>query len=143
MKKQKIMFWLMSLVGILAFGYMLAELGRVFLEVVNRSGVSAIPLDGVIQHKIGELMVSVPLFLVVLLSYVWSKERLFTFASRLQIVMIVGGLLNGIAWYGLRERESWDSFFRIWCLIILVVGLFGSQTAKWLVSKTKRISNAN
>jgi len=143
MKKQKIMFWFMSLVGILAFGYMLAELWRVFLEVVNRSGVSAIPLDAVIQHKIGELMVSISLFLVVLLSYVWSKERLFTFASRLQIVMIVGGLLNGIAWYGLRERESWDSFFRIWCLIILVVGLFGSQMAKWLVSKTKRISSAN
>lgn len=121
------MFWLMSLIGAIAFVWMFAELGRVFLEVVNRSGVSAIPLDGVIQHKIGELMVSVSLFLVVLLSYVWSKERLFTFASRLQIVMIVGGLLNGIAWYGLRERESWDSFFRIWCLIILVVGLFSSQ----------------
>ncbi len=133
----------MSLVGAVAFVWMFAELGRVFLEVVNRSGVSAIPLDGVVQHKIGELMVSVSLFLVVLLSYVWSKERLFTFASRMQFVMIVGGLLNGIAWYGLRERESWDSFFRIWCLIILVVGLFGSQIAKWLVSKTKRISNSN
>ena len=133
----------MSLVGAVAFVWMFAELGRVLLEVVNRSGISSIPLDGVVQHKIGELMVSVSLFLVVLLTYVWSKERLFTFASRMQIVMIVGGLLNGIAWYGLRERESWDSFFRIWCLIILVVGLFGSQMAKWLVSKTKRISSAN
>ncbi len=133
----------MSLIGAVAFVWMLAELGRVLLEVVNGSGVSAIPLDGVVQHKIGELMVSISLFMVVLLSYVWSKERLFTFASRMQIVMIVGGLLNGIAWYGLRERESWNSFFRIWCLIILVVGLFGSQIAKWLVSKTKRISNAN
>lgn len=135
------MFWLMSLVGTIAFVWIFAELGRVFLEVINRSGISAIPLDGVVQHKIGELMVSVSLFLVVLLSYVWSKERLFTFASRMQIVMIVGGLLNGIAWYSLRERESWDSFFRISYLVILVVGLFGSQTAKWLVSKTKRISN--
>jgi hypothetical protein len=143
MKKQKIMFWLMLLVGIIAFVWMFAELGRVCLEVVNRSGVWSIPLDGVVQHKIGELMVSITLFLVLLLSYVWSKDRLFAFANRMQIVMIVGGLLNGLAWYSMRERADWDSFFRIWCLIILVVGLFGSQIAKWLVSKTKRIFNAN
>ncbi len=131
----------MLIVGIIMFVWLFAELGRILLEVVNRSGVPSIPFNGVVQHKIGELMVGAPLFLVALLSYVWSKERLVAFADRMQIVMIIGGLLNGLAWYSLRERESWDKFFRTWCLIILVFGLFGSQTAKWLVSKTERISN--
>ncbi len=137
------MFWLMLLVGTIAFVWLFAELGRVWSEVVSRAGVSSIPFDGVVQHKIGELMVGAPLFLIALLSYARSKERLFAFANRMQIVMIIGGLLNGIAWYSLRERVSWDSFFRIWCLIILVVGLFVLPTVKWLIGKTKeRVSDA-
>lgn len=137
MDKQKFNFWLMSLVGIAAFTWLLIELIRVFFEVVNRSGVSSIPLDGVIQHKIGELMIGVSLFLILLLSNKWTKEKVFVFANRTQIIMIIGGILNGLAWFSLRERESWDSFFRIWCLILLFVGLFGSQIAKLITNKAK------
>lgn len=127
----------MLLVGIAAFVWLFAELVRAFLEVVNRFGMAAIPLDGVIQHKVGELMIGAPLYLVALLGNRWSKEKLFALANRTRIVMIVGGLLNGLAWYSLRERETWDSFFRIWCLILLFVGLFGSQIARWAVRKAK------
>ena len=137
MRNQKLNFWLMLLVAIPAFVWLLAELIRVFLEVVNRSGLLSVPFDGVIQHKVGELMVGTPLFLILLLSNKWSKERIFALANRTQVMMIVGGLLNGLAWYSLREREAWDSFFRVWCLILLFVGLFGSQIAKWLVSWSK------
>jgi hypothetical protein len=137
MRNQKLNFWLMLGVGIPAFVWLLAELIRVFLEVVNRSGILSVPFDGVIQHKVGELMVGTPLFLILLLSNKWSKERIFALVNRTQGVMIVGGLLNGLAWHSLREREAWNSFFRVWCLILLFVGLFGSQIAKWLVSWTK------
>ena len=132
----------MLFVGIAAFIWLFAELVRVFLEVVNRSGVSSIPLDGIIQHKVGELMVAVPLFLIMLLGNIWSKEKLFALANRMRIVMIVGGLLNGVAWYSVRDRMASGSFFRIWCLVLLFVGLFGAPIAKWLVSKTKEKSSA-
>lgn len=132
---------MMVFVGTIAFVWLFAELGRALLEVVDRSGFSSIPFDGVVQHKAGEIMVGAPLFLVALFGYVRSKENLFAFANRMQIVMIVGGLLNGIAWYSLRTRESLDSFFRTWCLILLVVGLFGSQIAGWLIAKSKQKTN--
>jgi hypothetical protein len=133
MRNQKLNFWLMSLVGLPAFVWLIAELIRVFFEVVNRSGFLSVPFDGVIQHKVGELMVGVPLFLILLLDNKWSKERTLALADQMQGWMIVGGLLNGLAWYSLREREAWNSFFRVWCLILLFVGLFASQIAKWLV----------
>ena len=127
----------MLLVGIAAFGWLFAELVRVSLEVVHRFGISSIPLDGVVQHKVGELMIGAPLFLGALLGNIWPKEKLFALSHRTGIVMVAGGLLNGLAWYSLREKETWDSFFRIWCLILLFVGVFGSRMARWMVSKAK------
>ncbi len=128
----------MILIGIPAFVWLFIELMRVFLEDVNRSGIASVPSDGVIQHKIGELMVGTPLFLVFLLSSKWSKEKIFTLINSLQIVMIIGGLLNGLAWFSLRERETWNSFFRMWCLILLIVGLLGTPIAKWVVNKSQK-----
>jgi hypothetical protein len=60
-----------------------------------------------------------------------------TLATRTRILMAVGGLLNGLAWYSLRERYAWGSFFRVWCLILLFVGLFGLQIAKWVISRAR------
>lgn len=126
----------MTIIGAAAFVWLLAELVRVFLQVVNLSGVSSVPFDGVIQHKIGEFMVGTPLFLVCILSIGWSKDKIFTFIGRTQIVMIIGGLLNGLAYFSLRGRETFDWFFQIWCLIILAVGLLGAPFARWFVNKT-------
>lgn len=137
MKNRKFNFWLMLLVGIPAFTWLLFELIRVLLEVVYRLGISFVPLDGVIQHKVGELMVGAPLFLILLLSNKWSKENILSLVSGTRIIMIIGGLLNALAWYSLRHRESWDSFFRMWCLVLLLVGLFGSQIARWLVNLSR------
>lgn len=142
MEMKKLNFWLMSLIGTAAFVWLFAELVRVLLEVVDRSGVSSIPSDGVIQHKVGELMVGAPLFLIALLGNVWPKGKLFALADRTRIPMVVGGLLNGLAWYSMRERAGWDSFFRAWCLVLLLVGLFGSPIAKFVVSKAKEKSPA-
>ena len=134
MRNPKLSFWLMTLVGVPAFIWLLAELVRAFLEVIDRSGVPSVPFDGVIQHKVGELMVAAPLFVTLLLATRWPKERAYALATRARVIMIVGGMLNGLAWYSLRERVAWDSFFRVWCLVLLFVGLFGSRIAKRWVS---------
>lgn len=138
MKNRKLNFWLMLLVAIPAFVWLLVELVRVTSEVINRFGISSVPLDGAIQHKVGELMVGVPLFLILLLSYKWAKAKVLSLVSGTQILMIIGGLLNALAWYTLRDRESWNSFFRIWCLVLLFVGLFGAQIARRLLKLAEK-----
>ena len=86
MRNPKLNFWLMTLAGIPAFIWLLVELIRSFLEVLKLSGISSVPLDSVIQHKVGELMVATPLFLILLLSNRWSKERIFVLANRTRII---------------------------------------------------------
>ncbi len=139
MNKRTVNFWLIFVVGIIAFGWMIAELLRVLFEVKDRTGLSAIPFDGVVQHKIGELMVSVPFVAILALSNLWAREKLFSFIRRTRFIMITGGLLNALAWYSLREKVEADSFLRIWCLIIFVFGLFGSWLLLWMVSRTNNV----
>ncbi len=137
MNKRTVNFGFLLVVGIIAFGWLIAELLRIFFEVKSQSGLSAVVFDGVIQHKIGELMVAVPFFAVLALSNLWSREKLSFFIRRTRFVMITGGLLNALAWYTLREKVGADSFLRIWCLVIFVFGLVGSWLLSWMVNRTK------
>lgn len=57
--------------------------------------------------------------------------------KQVRVIMIMGGLLNALAWYSLRERVEADSFMRIWCVIIFVFGLTGSWLLSWMVKLTK------
>jgi|GEM_PF-5549412 len=137
MKDREMSFRVMVLVGVPAFAWLLFELGRVLTEVVRQSSAAAVPLDGVIQHKVGELMVGAPLFLILLLINKWPEERVLSLVGRTRWVMVIGGLLNALAWYSLREREPRDSFFRMWCLALLVAGLLGSRIALWMVKSAR------
>ena len=137
MNKRAVNFWLILVVALIAFGWMIAELVRVFFEVKSQSGLSAIPFDGVMQHKIGELMVGVPFVAILALSNLWAREKVSSLIRQTRIVMITGGLLNALAWYSLREKVGADSFLRIWCLIIFVFGLAGSWLLSWMVNRTK------
>ena len=130
-------FWLILVVALIAFGWMIAELVRVFFEVKSRFGFSAVPFDGVIQHKIGELMVGVPFVAILALSNLWTREKVLSLIRQTRLVMITGGLLNALAWFSLREKVGSDSFLRIWCLIIFVFGLIGSWLLSWMVKRTK------
>ncbi len=138
MKKRTFNFWIIFIVGVVAFGWMIADLLRVVFEIKNRVGLSAIPFDGVIQHKIGELMAAVPFVAILALKNVWVREKIVSLIRQARIVMITGGLLNALAWYSLRERVGADSFLRIWCLIIFVFGLVGSWLLSWEINRTKR-----
>ena len=131
-------FWVMAVVGAAAFVWLVWELVRVWMEVAASGGLAAVPMDGVIQHKVGELMVGGPLFAILLLANVWSGERVARLISRLWPVTIIGGLLNAAAWFTLRERMEWDSFFRTWCLLLLVVGLLGGPIVRSIVARAGR-----
>ena len=137
MNKRAINFWLIFVVALIAFGWMIAELLRVFFEVKSHSGLSAVPFDGVMQHKIGELMVGILFVAVLALSNLWAREKILSLIRRTRLIMITGGLLNALAWYSLREKVGADSFLRIWCLIIFVFGIVGSWLLLWMVNRTK------
>ena len=137
MNKRAVNFWLIFVVALIAFGWMIAKLLRVFFEVKSQSGLSAIPFDGVMQHKIGELMVGIPFVAILDLSNLWTREKVFSLIRQTRFVMITGGLLNGLAWYSLGEKVGADSFLRIWCLVIFVFGLVGSWLLSWMVNRTK------
>ncbi len=131
MNKRIFSFWVMTAVGVVAFGWMIAELVRVVLEVANASGFRSLLMDGVVQHKVGELMVGIPFVTILALSNLWAKERVRSLIRGLAAVMLVGGVLNAIAWYSLSDRIAAGDFLRIWCLIIFVFGL----TGPWLLTR--------
>lgn len=137
MNKRAVNFWFIFVVASIAFGWMIAELFRVVFEVESRSGLSAVPFDGVVQHKIGELMVGIPFVTVLALSNLWAREKVHSLVSQTRLVMITGGLLNTLAWYSLREKVGADSFLRIWCLVIFIFSLVGSWLLSWMVNRTK------
>ena len=135
MSKRKINFWIITVVGSVAFAWMIAELFRVLSEQRNPAGLAAIASDGVVEHKIGELMVGVPFVAILALSNLWNVNRIYQIIRYARPVMIVGGILNALAWFNLGDRIPATDFLRIWCLIIFAFGLIGAWLLGRLVEK--------
>jgi hypothetical protein len=124
---------LMWLVVVAALLWLCAELVRVSGEVRAASGWAGLPFDGVVQHKVGELLIAIPFAAVTLLTYMWEEGRLLLLIRRTRAAMWLGGILNGVAWLSLRHIKVWHPY----CLLLLVFGLVGPWVAGLLVRKTK------
>ena len=116
-----------------ATAWMVVELLRVTWNVGRGAGIGAIALDGVVQHKVGELLVALPLIAVAVLSNVWTKERLLVLIRRTQLLMLGGGMLNGLAWLSLRDRVDWAW----WCVLLLAAGLLGPWLTRMIAERSK------
>ncbi len=138
MNKARFNFWIIAIAGTLAFGWMIAELVRALINVVDQAGLSAIVWDGVVHHKVGELLVGIPFVAILALSNVWPKEKVRSLIRPSAVVMVIGGLLNAIAWYTLRHTVAAGEFLRIWCLIIFVFGLTGAWISGRMLELTTR-----
>jgi hypothetical protein len=126
-------FWVMAVAGLFGGAWLLAALVVEAAPVVERRGWAALPFDPTFQHKIGELMVAVPLFLTALFSPVWPIERLLTWVERTRLVTAIGAGLNLLAWATSGERQPWTDVFRIWCLVLVAAGLVGPSLVKALL----------
>jgi hypothetical protein len=124
---------LMWLVVTAALLVLCAALGRVVMEVLATEGWAGVPFDGVVQHKVGELLIAIPFAVLAPLSRVWDGERLQLFILRTRVSMLLGAILNGVAWLSLRYSKSWHP----WCLLLLVFGLAGPWVALRLVRRVK------
>ena len=98
---------------------MFFELLRSGWRAFGESGFPGLLWDGVVLHKIGELMIIIPLGWIAAGSVPLSQS----FLERLQKYALwmapLGGLLNLAAWFKLNELVPWH----VWCLILLGMGL--------------------
>lgn len=137
--KRKIEFIVMLSIGVFGFGWMFIILVKYISIVINQSGFLSIPFHGKLYHGIGELMLSISFFSILLMSKIWVKERVFSLSNKLRFVMITGGILNGLAWFTTSSEEKWNGVFRMWCLFLFAFGFCGHIAANWLVNKSKYV----
>jgi len=124
----------MVVVGACGFGWMGTILADRIALITIDGGWRAVVGDGRIQHGVGELMATVSFFAILVSSKVWPLHRVLALSARLRGVMVVGGLLNGLAWYS-TSAEAWNTVLRLWCLCLLGFGFMGASSANWLVTR--------
>ncbi len=126
MEQNRFFFWwkVFTVTSVsLGMAWMFYELLRVGRGIMEASGIAAVFSDGVVLHKIGELLIAGPFVIGLFLPMFWQREdrdptRILT---AVRIALLVGGLLNGVAWLSLRYRVDWHP----WCLILLAWGVVG------------------
>lgn len=129
----------MIALGLFGFGWMFTELVKRILVVSNQSSISFITFDGKTQYGVGELILTLSFFSILLMTKVWVKEKVFSLSRKLRFLMILGGLLNGLAWFTTSSEENWNGLFRMWWLFLFVFSIFATPIANWMVSNTKEV----
>lgn len=131
-------FWVMVIAGVLGGGWLLAALISDAVGVVAQKGVGRLPFDPTFQHKVGELMVAVPLFLAALFSPIrpkgWIAHNLLLWWP----VTIAGAALNFLAWMGTADRAPWTEPNRLWFMLLVVVGMLGPVSIRAQLNREKR-----
>ena len=122
MTKRKLNFWFMAVAGVAAgivLGWML------YLAVVNAasSGLVAVVSDATVQHKVGELMIAVPLFLTALFSRTQPHRAVAKGLMAAWPITLVGAALNLLAWINTMDRAPWTELNRLWFALLVVVGV--------------------
>ncbi len=119
-------FWVMAAAGLFAGAWLLWAMVEAAAPVVREGGAAALAADPTFQHKLGELMVAVPLFMAALLSPIRSGPSIARFLRRAWPLTILGGALNLVAWFGTADRAPWTEPNRLWFMLLVVVGLIGA-----------------
>jgi len=86
--------------------------------------------DSRITHKVAELFVWVPFFLIILFATYWKKEELLEFVDAVDELMLFGGFLAAYSFFEARGKYWWA--YVIWFLALW--GIFGGYMAReWIV----------
>ena len=129
--------WLIILAGVIGGSWLLIALVADAAVVVRENGWLQLPADPTFQHKIGELLVAVPLFLAAYFSNVRPAGWVSHFIRRSWPLTAVGGLLNLLAWVGTTERAPWTEPNRLWFMFLFFVGLAGPPLVRAFLSRRK------
>jgi len=120
-------FYVWSFLGILGALIFLYTCIRPVRVIGFDSGWLPFLLDGTLQHKLGEVFLWVPFFFAGLFTYTKSQLELNQFIERWKYPMMLGGILNLISWFDLKDDVWWHPF----CWVVLFWGIFGA----WLCRK--------
>lgn len=132
-----LVIWIVSVPAALWLG---AELMRAMLEVERTRGYTELLFDGVVQHKVGELLIMFPILCVLLALNRRSEEQMMRAIDGVRWMILAGGVLNGIAWLSLADRAVPTSFLRVWCSVLLVFSIFAPRVLKLIVAQEKAAS---
>ncbi len=122
MTKRMLNFWFMAVAGVAAgvvLGWML------YLAVIKAAseGPVAVVSDATVQHKVGELMIAVPLFLTALLSRTQPYRSVAKGLMQAWPITIAGAALNLLAWINTMDLAPWTEPNRLWFALLVVVGI--------------------
>lgn len=129
--------WMIIVAGIVGGLWLLFALVTDAAEVVREEGWSRLPADPTFQHKVGELMVAVPLFLAALYGTFRPAGWVSYFIGWAWPITIFGGFLNFLAWLGTAERAPWSEPNRIWFMALLLAGLIGPPLIRAVLSRRR------
>ncbi|MEM8906315.1 MAG: hypothetical protein AAGD05_00600 [Bacteroidota bacterium] len=85
-------------------------------------------LDGTLQHKLGEVLLWIPFYYIGLSTFHQTQSDLLQRILSFRWSMLLGGILNLIAWWSLRHDVWWHLF----CWVIFFWGLFAVPLCKRL-----------
>lgn len=130
-------FWVMVIAGLCGGGWLMFALISDAAVVVAQEGIGRLPFDPTFQHKVGELLVAVPLFLAALFSSIRPKGWIAHNLLLSWPVTIVGGALNAMAWMGTADTAPWNEPNRLWFMLLAVIGLVGPTAIRALLNREK------
>ena len=129
--------WIIIIAGVVGGSWLVSALVADAAGVVRGEGWSRLPADPTFQHKIGELLVAVPLFLAALYSTFRQAGWVSHFMGWAWPITISGGLLNLMAWLGTADRAPWSEPNRLWFMALLLAGLVGPPLIRAVVSRRR------
>lgn len=115
-KPERVLYSVIMIAGILVLIWMITFYQ---LKISKATTIISVLLDPMIHHAVGEIMIVVPILLVVIAPYYFAYKAVFQKVAKLRYIILVGGLLNGRAWFFVQDTMEWH----YWCLILWVISL--------------------
>jgi len=129
-------FWIMLAAGAFAFTILMFSLTDYVHAYLGHAGPIGMLRAPVIQHKVGELLIAIPLFLTVLTGAIWSADRVAANLKGSWPLWGLGAALNLVAWAG--STLPWTDPNRLWFALQAIVGLAGPLLlARLITSKAQ------
>lgn len=114
-------WWIMVAAGLFAAAFLLKDFVLHAHIAFAKSGAIGLLMSSTMQHKVGELLIGAPLFMTALMRQVWPAERLLANLKAARPLMLIGSVLNILAWFG--SLAPWTDVNRLWFPFLVVVGV--------------------
>jgi len=129
-------FWIMLAAGAFAFTILMFSLTDYLHAYLGHAGPIGLLKAPIIQHKVGELLIAIPLFLTALTLSIWPAERVATNLRGAWPMWGLGAALNLLAWVG--YSLPWTDANRLWFALLAVAGLAGPPLLARLITSKAR-----